>query len=91
MNYRFPKKLSFRPRIKYGMNSSRNPVFSEDSGCRIKSGMTKDGICNQTLNSGLDLRFRIREDREACITAHRQEGHDAFLPVFIHPPFFIHE
>jgi len=28
---------------------SRNPVLSTPSGCRIKSGMTKNGVYRQTL------------------------------------------
>ena len=36
----FSAFLSFRPRIKCGINCSRNPVFSVCSGFRIRSGMT---------------------------------------------------
>ena len=39
INCRFSERVSFRPRIKYGVNSSRNPVFSRVSGClRIRYG-----------------------------------------------------
>jgi hypothetical protein len=48
-----PKKMSIRPRIQYGVNFSRNPVFLNidkgRTGCRIKSGMTANGVYEEIL------------------------------------------
>ena len=55
INCRFSERVSFRPRIKYGVNSSRNPVFSRVSGCpRIKYPVSGTGQAKgRLLKSGM--------------------------------------
>jgi hypothetical protein len=46
---------------------SRNPVFSEDSGCRIMSGMTEKSVYKQTLTRRLLLgELNIRKKDFVC-------------------------